>query len=494
MRLPKVKFIYYNIWIYLVDKLDNPDRCRNGKFYDRVAALQDGFRSSDEPIQNFIDFTDRWRETPTWDQRIEWNKQSLLPVNSFDNFRNFEKTTDWNKKSTGTSYSISHKLPNTLVILQPSPFCNIDCRYCYLPNRKSKDIMTEETVQDISRVIFSSPSLKRGFTVLWHAGEPMAVPKQFYEMAFGIMQESNKYHVPSIHNFQTNGTLITQEWCELIKTSRVQIGVSLDGPKFIHDMPRVHRNGKGTFDEVMRGIKLLQKNDIPFGVIAVLTSESLKHPDEIFSFFTSNGIYNIGFNNEEIEGANRKSSLDKKVDTALRYNSFFDRILQLSQLSQTPVRIREIENMINRIKGNNHKIISNEQVPLEIVTFDSNGNMSTFSPELLTMSNKVHGDFVFGNAKNMKNVEEALANEKLSKINDEIKAGIKSCRRDCEYFVVCGGGSPSNKFSENGTFDSTETMDCKLKIKEIENVTLTHLEKLQRRVETTKNNKIALKT
>src|SRR5437588_7446046 len=110
------------------------------------------------------------------------------------------------------------------------------------------------------------------------------------------------------HCMQTNGTLINDEWCEFIKGCQIEIGVSLDGPKDLHDHNRKTRSLNGTFDRVVRGLSLLRNHDIPFHVISVLTRRSLADPTAIFEFFESLGIRRVHFNIEEIEGIHSQSS------------------------------------------------------------------------------------------------------------------------------------------------------------------------------------------
>src|SRR5207248_2905774 len=102
---------------------------------------------------------------------------------------------------------------------------------------------------------------------------------------------------------QTNATLITEDWCDFFSRHTLRVGVSLDGPKEIHDKYRRDRRGRGTFEKTLRGIQMLQKNGIPIYVIAVLHKESLQSPDQLFHFFEELRVSEVCFNIEEIESA-----------------------------------------------------------------------------------------------------------------------------------------------------------------------------------------------
>ena len=165
--------------------------------------------------------------------------------------------------------------PINLVVIQTTSFCNLDCDYCYLPNREQKHQLSLDLIPAIFKTILTSPFVQHDFTVCWHAGEPLAVPISFYESAFQLIEESSKKFNTKSHriwqSIQTNGTLINQKWCDLFKKHDVLVGVSLDGPDFIHDTHRQTRKGTGSHKSTMRGISLLQKNDISVHIIAVIT-------------------------------------------------------------------------------------------------------------------------------------------------------------------------------------------------------------------------------
>ena len=113
--------------------------------------------------------------------------------------------------------------------------------------------------------------------------------------------------------------------------------------------------------------------------------------------------------------------------------------------------------------------------PMAILSFDYEGNISTFSPELLSFTHPVYGRFTFGNVFDS-TLEDVLTHAKFVDINSSIQRVIDRCRESCEYFSLCGGGIPSNKLHENGTFDSSETNACRLRIKVTTDVLLDYLE------------------
>lgn len=153
--------------------------------------------------------------------------------------------------------------PIQLVVIQPTTFCNLDCDYCYLPNRQLRYKLSLDLLDPIFEKIFASQLVGEEFTVVWHAGEPLTIPIAFYEAAFQkidhLSRQLNSNQCTISHSIQTNGTLIDQAWCDLIRKYKIRIGVSLDGPAFIHDAHRKTRKGTGTHVSTMRGASFLQK-------------------------------------------------------------------------------------------------------------------------------------------------------------------------------------------------------------------------------------------
>jgi uncharacterized protein len=130
--------------------------------------------------------------------------------------------------------------PVELLIFQGTPFCNIDCRYCYLPDRNNRSRISIETVARTCEFLAGDNLVADAVEVLWHAGEPLIIPVDFYERAFATI-ERHLGGATITHKIQTNATLIDDEWIELFKRWNVSVGVSLDGPPHIHDRYRVTR-------------------------------------------------------------------------------------------------------------------------------------------------------------------------------------------------------------------------------------------------------------
>lgn len=372
--------------------------------------------------------------------------------------------------------------PLRLLVLQPTPFCNLDCDYCYLPSRDDRSRLSLEILDAALERVLESPYLDGPFTLLWHAGEPLTVPPAFYDAATSRLRAALARHgLPTDlvrQSLQTNAISINASWCDCFVRNDIHVGVSLDGPAFLHDAHRRTRSGLPSHDAVMRGIAWLQRRGVPFNVIAVLTAEGLDHADALYDFFTSHGISELGFNMEETEGENRRSSLDGAAAQAgleARYRRFMQRFWQRCLAEPGRLHLREFEG-ITSLAGSNQRLRGTDMnTPFVIVNVDARGQMSTFDPELLAVHTERFGDFVFGHVRHDRLVDMA-ANPKFQQVQAEIAAGVQACRHSCDYFGLCGGGTGSNKYWEHGRFDAAGTQHCRYRIQLVADVVVEGME------------------
>jgi uncharacterized protein len=349
-----------------------------------------------------------------------------------------------------------------LLVVQPTPFCNIDCRYCYLPDRANKAVVSENTLKNLFSQVFASGWADDGLSVVWHAGEPMVLPIAFYRRAFALIDELKPAEIPLNHSFQTNGTLLSDAWADFIVAAKINLGVSIDGPRRFHDMNRVNRAGRGTFDKAVAGVRLLRRRGVPFHVISVLTAESLASPSEMFDFYLAEGIDHVCFNVEESEGDHRSESFaEAGIEDA--YYRFLSEFWRLSAAHPGKIKfIREIDDAQRNVLRPREANFSNQlTTPFAVLSVDWSGNIATFSPELLGLKNALYDDFILGNV-NRDRLDELADRPLLARMRADIDAGVAMCRESCEYFSVCGGGEPVNKLAENGSFATSETTYCRV--------------------------------
>jgi uncharacterized protein len=352
--------------------------------------------------------------------------------------------------------------PLGLLVLQPTPFCNLDCRYCYLPDRANRARMTMATLEAAVQGVVDAGLLGDELSIVWHAGEPLVVPRGWYAEAFARMREIVPASTRIEHNVQTNATLVDRAWCDFIAAHGIRVGVSVDGPAFLHDASRHTRRGEGTHAQVMRGIARLQEAGIPIHAICVLSRTSLDHPDAIHDFFVDAGIGEVGFNVEERDGVNTVSTLDGE-GAVQAFARFFARIVDRYREDPDRLRVREIDRVVDALLDPKYGTYrdNGQNVPFGILSVAWDGAISTFSPELLGTAHPAYGAFAFGNV-HTSSLADIAKDLRLRRIGKEIAKGVGSCRSSCPYFAFCRRGAPANKLSELGRFDGTITLFCQL--------------------------------
>ncbi|MCB9492254.1 MAG: GRRM system radical SAM/SPASM domain protein [Dehalococcoidia bacterium] len=347
-----------------------------------------------------------------------------------------------------------------LLILQPTPFCNIDCRYCYLPDRHRTDRMPMEVVSATMANLSESGLLSDNMTAVWHAGEPLVLPADYFAEAFELVSKYSSDDLTIDLAVQSNLTLLNAAHCEVFKEFDVSVGVSIDGPRALHDSNRVTRGGTGTFDAVMEGVELLRSRGLDFNVICVLTAASLEHPVSMYRFFRDLGARDVGFNIEELEGVNTDTSIDSDT-IERRFGVFMRRFFEMLVRDDHLMNVREFRHFHELLRSGRPVRLNNQADPFAIVSVAVDGSFSTFSPELLGQTAQEFDGFTLGNVLEG-SVLDVMSSTRYQNIAGQIAAGVDACASTCGYFRFCGGGAPSNKYFENGQLSSTETTFCRL--------------------------------
>ena len=186
------------------------------------------------------------------------------------------------------------------VVAKPvGPACNLDCEYCFYLEKQAlfaaggQYRMPENVLSAfIAGYISSQPAPVVEF--VWQGGEPTLLGIDFFRRVIEFQKPFAKGRTIT-NSLQTNGTLLTDEWCRFLKRHNFLVGISLDGPKEIHDRYRKDRKGRGTFEQAMRGLKLLQKHKVEHNVLACVARDTAARPLEVYRFFKDAGVEFIQF-------------------------------------------------------------------------------------------------------------------------------------------------------------------------------------------------------
>ncbi len=346
-----------------------------------------------------------------------------------------------------------------LIVLQPTPYCNIRCSYCYLGHRDDRHLMSNAVIEAIREKIFANLDADASPTVVWHAGEPTAAPISWYEHAYARLRDVT----PPAANFamQSNGIAIDENWIELFRRTNTSVSLSIDGPQHFHDLRRRTRNDKPTWQLAVGALRRLQDAGFDPNIICVLHPDGLVRPDAYYEFCRDHLITQISFSIDEFEGANRTSSFSAR-DYKQGVTDFLVAMLERAYAEGYPLHVREVERIATILTGSAEP--HNEQTePWDTIVVAADGSVSTFSPEFMEVPASEYRNFIFGNILEG-DLQDFDATTLLIRTAQEITSGVDACRSACNYFAVCGGGAPVNKMSERGRLDSTETDFCRLSV------------------------------
>ena len=186
------------------------------------------------------------------------------------------------------------------VMLKPaSAHCNLACKYCYYLEKNKlyptaqRHLMSDEMLEQFTREYIEAQTMSQ-VLFTWHGGEPLLRSIDFYRKALSLQQKyAGGRHIDNV--IQTNGTLLTDEWCEFFAQNHWLVGISIDGPQPYHDHYRLTAAGKPSWKKVMQGIKLLKKHGVEWNAMAVVNAYNANHPLEFYRFFKENGCQFLQF-------------------------------------------------------------------------------------------------------------------------------------------------------------------------------------------------------
>lgn len=362
-------------------------------------------------------------------------------------------------------------MANINLIMKVTSKCTLACSYCQymadLTDNNSNLIMSREILQRSISQLMSLPS--RNVTFIWHGGEPLLVGMDFYEEAICLQSQHQKKDAQKIvNNIQTNATLLNQEWINFLQKSNFNISISLDGPSEIHKMHRLSPSGTNSFTHIMQAVKLLMDNKLKFGLLAVVTKNSIKKPKEIYDFFAHNGFKSFDF----LPCIEIKKDTGEMIGSSITASEFADFMIQVFDLwikdDNPDIHIRYFDNVLKGLLGGKPTLCKFAGTCSNFITIACNG-------DIYPCDNFVgYSALKFGNILN-DDLQEVIEGGKHKNFVEKINAIKPECS-NCEWYQICRGGCPYYSYMLGQDF-SNENYFC-----EARKSILKHVEKSLKRI------------
>jgi uncharacterized protein len=356
----------------------------------------------------------------------------------------------------------SHPVPPRIhVLAKPSgATCNLACSYCFFLDKEllypgSKFRMSEETLEAyIQQLIETHRSSE--VTVAWQGGEPTLMGVDFYRKAIEFQEKYRKPDMTRIQNMrfentmQTNGTLLDDAWCQFFKENNFLIGISIDGPRHLHDAHRVDKGGAPTFDKVMRGLRLLQKHGVEYNILVTVNRITADHPLEVYRFLRDEA----------------KTEWIQFIPVIERTNpDGFNLYQQGDQVSPRSVRPEQFGRFLIRVFD---EWVYNDVGKVYVQTFEAalrnwmrlpSSGMCVFEKtcgyglalehngDLYSCDHFVEPNYLLGNIKEEHMLQMVSSDEQYQFGQDKYDSLPKYCL-ECPVLFACNGECPKNRFIE----------------------------------------------
>jgi uncharacterized protein len=228
--------------------------------------------------------------------------------------------------------------------------------------------------------------------------------------------------------------LIDENWAQFLSKFQFQVGVSLDGPKRLHDCFRKFHNGQESFEDVMRGVELLRKYNLNPGVLSVIHSQNVKHPKEMFNFFVNTGFRRIVFNHIKIGGRPYSKKLPRNIVEPKEYTRFINKVFDLWLLKDdSRIEIRQIRSILQGLLGGQYRSCEFDEKCDRFFTVEYNGEIYPCDCDYGLLQKKFH----FGNIKN--GIEKIITSDKYKKYQIKLQKIKQKCSK-CRWYRICKGG------------------------------------------------------
>lgn len=376
------------------------------------------------------------------------------------------------KKTITLDYAARNANPAAFsTMVKPAgSLCNLDCHYCYYLDKSlqydgRQPLMSLELLERFTRQYIEANEVPV-VTFLWHGGEPLMQGVDFYKKALELQ---NRYSAgKKIENvLQTNGTLLNEEWCKFFAKNHFLIGISIDGPKDIHDAFRLNKAGKPSFEKVMNGIALLKRYKVEFNTLSVVNRLSEGRGGEVYQFLKSIGSQYMQFLpavEHIVEIPGRKRAVIVPPDhkgaqmapwsvSAEGYGRFLNDIFDIwvrNDVGQYFVQI--FDSTLAQYCGVRPGLCSMNETCGEALIVEHNG-------DVYPCDHFVYPEYKLGNISE-KSLREIYLGQKRFDFGMDKRSTLPRECLNCEYYTLCRGECPKHRFEPVSTGEGKRNTLC----------------------------------
>lgn len=349
------------------------------------------------------------------------------------------------------------------VMAKPSgAACNLHCDYCFYLKKdglylQSDFRMPEEVHEAYIKQLLESQRSPL-VTVAWQGGEPTLIGLDFYERSIKMQKRYAKPGVRVENTFQTNGVLLTDEWCHFFRENNFLVGLSIDGPRELHDIYRKDKAGHGTFGRAERAVRLLQKHEVDFNILCAVHSKNAGHPLEVYRFFRDEleaqyiqFIPVVELDNAERKNAERNNIQRDKQTGFQEGNTVTDRSVRPEQWGNFLIQI--FDEWVNRDVG--RTFVLNFDAALAgwlgragmVCIFARTCGLSLaleHNGDLYSCDHFVEPDHLLGNILKTP-MTELVGSYKQRKFGQDKWDTLSRSCRECDFLFACNGECPRNR-------------------------------------------------
>jgi len=254
--------------------------------------------------------------------------------------------------------------------------CNLDCTYCFYKCRpaeigQGRQRMSDEVLERLVKDYMQLRFPLAGFA--WQGGEPTLMGLDFYRKAVELQKKYGASAQEVGNSLQTNAILLNEQWCKFLHESKFLVGISIDGPKQMHDHYRVDYSGAGTFERVMRAIERCKEYQVEFNTLTLLNDLNVKHPDEVFDFLVGLGVRFLQFIPcVELDATGRVTDFSI---TAEEYGEFLCRVFdRWVEYGPGRLSIRDFDSILSYYLTGRHTICTFDRQCSQYIVIEHQGD------------------------------------------------------------------------------------------------------------------------